>query len=72
MTVKVKLTEYPVAVTTLLLSQKNEVVDIWLFGEFHFSTVDHFTHFGAILIKFRGEVVKFTNNSEPNLIHDRN
>jgi hypothetical protein len=28
-------------------------------------------HFGAILIKFGGEMVKFTNYSEPNLPHDR-
>jgi hypothetical protein len=28
-------------------------------------------HFGAILIKFGGEMVKFTKNSEPNLPHDR-
>jgi hypothetical protein len=47
-----------------------------IFGKFHFTPkwgnmLDHFTHFGAILIKFRGELVKFTNNSGPNLPHDR-
>jgi hypothetical protein len=28
-------------------------------------------HFGAILVRFRGEIGKFTNNLEPNLPHDQ-
>jgi hypothetical protein len=47
-----------------------------IFGKFHFTRngvicLTTLPHFGTILIKFGGEMVKFTNNSEPNLHHDR-
>jgi hypothetical protein len=47
-----------------------------VFGQFHFTPkwdkmADHFTPFGTKLVKFESEMVKFTNNSKPNLPHDR-